>query len=73
MQSASNGVIFENGSGPVANGDLLLTNGCEREDGDTMERNIAVIQKKKQQRQLTGMDVDTIRLIGQHLRRMGFQ
>lgn len=38
-----------------------------------MERNIAVIQKKKQQRQLTGMDVDTIRLIGQHLRRMGFQ
>ena len=73
MQSTSNGVIFENGSGPVANGDLLLTNGCEREDGDSTERNIAVIRKKKQQRKLTGMDVDTIRLIGQHLREMGFQ
>ena len=73
MQSTSNGVIFENGSGPVANGDLLLTNGCEGGNGESMEKTVDAIRKKKQQRQLTAMDVDTIRLIGQHLREMGFQ
>jgi len=67
----SNGVIFENGSSPVANGDLLLSNGCEEEESGRVSSALAV--RKRKQRKLTGMDADIIRLIGQHLREMGFQ
>ena len=70
MQSNSNGVILSNGSSPVSNGDMLLTNGCE---GEESELTSALALRKRKQRLLSGMDTDIIRLIGQHLREMGFQ
>ena len=71
MQSSSNGVIFNNGSGPVANGDVLLANGCGGEE--LVGGDMTVSLRKKKQTQLSTMDTDVIRLIGQHLREMGFQ
>ncbi len=71
MQSSSNGVIFQNGTGPVANGDVVLANGCGGEELAGGDAAFAV--RKRKQRQLSSMDTDVIRLIGQHLREMGFQ
>ncbi len=70
MQSSSNGVFLQNGTGPVANGDAMFTNGCAGE-GLAREDDLAV--RKRKQRHLSAMDSDIIRLIGQHLREMGFQ
>ena len=82
QQQQSNGVTLgnvEGGGGVVAiNGDSgLVVNGVSGVD----EREIAaeggleqhVRVRKRPQRQLTGMDADIVRLIGQHLREMGFK
>ena len=82
QQQQSNGVTLgnvESGGGVVAiNGDSgLVVNGV----GGVDEREIAaeggleqhVRVRKRPQRQLTGMDADIVRLIGQHLREMGFK
>ena len=80
QQQHSNGVTLENVSrGIVAvNGNSELVNGVSasgEEDGgivtDGLERRVRV--RKRPQRQLTGMDADIVRLIGQHLREMGFK
>ena len=57
------------------NGDSGLVNGVageeegERPRGE-IDRHVRV--RKRPQRQLTGMDADIVRLIGQHLRELGF-
>lgn len=78
QQQQSNGVTLENvdgGGGVVAiNGDSGLVNGVGGEDEREMAAKGGVRQHAKvPQRQLTGMDADTVRLIGQHLREMGFK
>lgn len=79
QQQQSNGVTLENihsgGGGVVAiNGDSGLVNGVGGEDEREMAAKGGVKQHAKvPQRQLTGMDADTVRLIGQHLREMGFK
>lgn len=71
MQSSSNGVILQNGTGLVANGDVSLANGCAGDEFAREDASFAV--RKRKQRQLSAIDADIIRLIGQHLREMGFQ
>ena len=82
----SNGIFHANGtrsSGEFAVnglGGVVTSNGC---DGDLFEGEEAVkmgasahvekvLSRKRKQRQLTGKDRDVIRLVGQHLREMGF-
>ena len=80
QQQQSNGVTLENvdGGGVVAiNGDSGLVNGVSGEDEREitseggLEQHVRV--RKRPQRQLTGIDADIVRLIGQHLREMGFR
>lgn len=81
QQQRSNGVTLGNvdsGGGIVAiNGDSGLMNGVGGEDERelTTERRLEqhMRVKRRPQRQLTGMDADIVRLIGQHLREMGFR
>ena len=70
-------VIVENGGSVASNGDVILTNGCStvgEEDGSELSAHgHAKSWRKKQQRKLSGMDAEVIRLVGQHLREMGLQ
>ena len=78
-QQQSNGVSLENSDGDIVaiNGDGGLVNGVGgREEREIvaegrLEQRVRV--RKKPQRQLTGMDADIVRLVGQHLREMGFR
>ena len=81
QQQQTNGVTLENvDSGRVSamNGDSGLVNGVgtTEEDGEIategLERHSSRVRKRPQ-RQLTGMDADIVRLVGQHLREMGFK
>ena len=67
MQTATNGTIIENGSS--SNGALPLANGCET----VVEKDDETRTHKKKAPHLSQADTDIIRLIGQHLREMGFQ
>ena len=80
-QQQTNGVTLENitSDGVAAiNGDGGLVNGVGtgEEDGviatERLEQHISRTRKRPQ-RQLTGIDADIVRLIGQHLREMGFK
>jgi phage protein U len=79
QQQQSNGVTPDNvdaGGGVVAiNGDSGLVNGVGGEDVREIAAKGGLKKQhaKVPQRQLTGMDADTVRLIGQHLREMGFK
>ena len=58
------------------NGDSGLVNGVAREEEGEVTRervNRHVKVRKRPQRQLTGTDADIVRLIGQHLRELGFK
>lgn len=81
----SNGVIHENGTSTV-NGlsSVIKSNGCEggvcegEEIGATAGRESEqvggpILVRKRKQRQLSRKDTDIVRLIGQHLREMGFK
>lgn len=81
-QQQTNGVTLENitSDGVAAiNGDsggLVNGVGTGEEDGaismERLEQHISRTRKRPQ-RQLTGIDADIVRLIGQHLREMGFK
>lgn len=80
-QQQTNGVTLENitNDGVAAiNGERGLVNGVGTgvEDGEIaterLEQHISRVRKRPQ-RQLTGIDADIVRLIGQHLREMGFK
>lgn len=76
QQQQSNGVTLENIGGVAAmNGDSGLLNGVGEEEREMtregLEQDVRV--RKRPQRQLTGMDADIVRLVGQHLREMGFK
>lgn len=70
MQSAANGTVVENGSS--RNGVPSLANGCNTREEEEVEGSRTISHKRKTQ-QLSQTDTDMIRLIGQHLREMGFQ
>lgn len=70
MQSAANGTVVENGS--TRNGVPSLANGCDSRGEEEVEGSRTISHKKRAQR-LSQTDTDMIRLIGQHLREMGFQ
>ena len=63
----------------ASNGDVKLTNGCEamgEEEGSgelPLSHSHAKSWRRRQQRKLSGMDEEIIRLVGQHLREMGLQ
>lgn len=84
----SNGVIHENGTSSdfAVNGlsSVIKSNGCEsaasegEEIGATAGRESEhlggpILVRKRKQRQLSRKDTDIVRLIGQHLREMGFK
>lgn len=82
----SNGVIHENGTSNnfAVNGlsGVIKSNGIvcegEKKTGITVGRDsehIAgpILVRKRKQRQLSSKDTDIVRLIGQHLREMGFK
>ena len=81
QRQQSNGVTvdsIEGGGGVVAiNGDGGLINGVgggkEREVSEERGVKQHVRARKVPQRRLTGMDADIVRLIGQHLRELGFR
>lgn len=80
QQQQSNGVTLENvdGGGVLAiNGDNGLVNGVGGKDEREMTAEGGLEQhmrvRRRPQRQLTGMDADIVRLIGQYLREMGFK
>lgn len=78
----SNGVIHENGTS-TENGlsGVIKSNGivCEREEsGATAGRESPhiggpILVRKRKQKHLSSKDTDIVRLIGQHLREMGFK
>ncbi len=72
----------------AVNGLLSKSNGCDEEDilcgdkgegmgvgggGETQRSMGSVLVRKRKQRQLSRKDTDIVRLIGQHLREMGFR
>ena len=68
MQTAAdNRCVIENGS--TSNGVTSLANGCE----GVVERGEEIRTRRKRSKPLSNTDSDIIRLIGQHLREMGFQ
>lgn len=76
----TNGVVIENGgeSSVSSKTKLVVSNGTfdDSEDGElkeTVTSGQVQVRKRKQPRKLTGMEADTIRLMGQHLREMGYQ
>lgn len=82
----SNGVIHENGRRSTSDfavnglGSALKSNGCEQgsaSEGEEVGRGSAngrsVLVRKRKQKQLSSKDNDIVRLIGQHLREMGFK
>lgn len=82
----ANGVIHENGTSTsefAVNGlgGVVKSNGCENvsceEEGGLgvggASGHVAVPLRKRKHRQLSSKDTDIIRLIGQHLREMGFK
>ena len=80
QRQQSNGVTVDSveGGGTVAmNGDSGLVNGVSggKEREVSAERGVKqhVRARKVPQRRLTGMDADIVRLIGQHLRELGFR
>ena len=73
-KTQTNGVIVENGSSVVANGNnVQLTNGCGFEDGEASGESGDVIVRRRKTKRLSSIDTDIIRLIGQHLRELGFK
>lgn len=78
--SSSVGIIIENGDPMALNGDVKLTNGCgpmgEEDEGSgelPLSHSHTKSRRRRQQRKLSGMDEEIIRLVGQHLREMGLQ
>lgn len=74
----SNGVAIENGGGTSIDGvgkvKLTLSNGTHIDNGEIpKEVKTSPVPVKKQARQLTRMETDIVRLMGQHLREMGYQ
>lgn len=85
----SNGVIHENGTSSdfAVNGlsGVIKSNGCEGTACEEEEVGRAsaggesehicgpVLSRKRKQKQLSRKDTDIVRLIGQHLREMGFK
>lgn len=76
----TNGVVIENGSGfsKGTKTNFSVSNGTCDEDEDVevagaFALGLAQGGKRKQSRKLSGIEADTIRLMGQHLREMGYQ
>lgn len=82
----ANGVIHENGTSIsefAVNGlgSLVKSNGCENISCEEENLNVggasghlgSVTVRKRKKRQLSSKDTDIVRLIGQHLREMGFK
>ena len=71
MQSTANGTSVENGN--ERNGVTSLANGCGLRGGDEAAAAGRSVPYRKRGKQLSQTETDMIRLIGQHLREMGFQ
>lgn len=75
----TNGVVIENGGeSSVSKTKLAVSNGTydDTEDGEivgAVTLGQIHVRKRKHPRKLTGIEADIIRLMGQHLREMGFQ
>ncbi len=89
MQSNGGGVIHANGTTSDfavngLSGGIIKSNGCEgvvcegEEVGSTTAGgedgvHAVPVGRKRKQRQLSSKDTDIVRLVGQHLREMGFK
>lgn len=80
LDNVGSGIAAMNGSGggseSVRRGGLVNgVGGDVEEDGELVTGGLErrVRSRKRAQRQLSGMDADIVRLIGQHLREMGFK
>ncbi len=71
----SNGVPVENVEIKVSKAKITISNGTHINDGEALDREKSslVVAVKKQTRQLNRMETDIVRLMGQHLREMGYQ
>ena len=76
----TNGVVIENGaeSSVATKSKLAVTNGTYDDSEDSEVVNAVTlgqvqVRKRKQPRKLSGVEADIIRLMGQHLREMGYQ
>lgn len=71
----SNGVATENGGGfEVSKVKVAVTNGKHVNSDEAIKNEwLSPVVEKKPVRQLTKMESDIVRLMGQHLREMGYQ